>query len=76
MVTILSKTLTYCLYLKNSGKGKLLNNFSASLELFFKQTFYSININRVGYERRESSHCDEDNFIAQSNIIPNSFDST
>ena len=76
MVTILSKTLTYCLYLKNSGKGKLLNNFSASLELFFKQTFYSININRVGYERRESSHYKEDTYITETNIITNSFDST
>ena len=36
----------------------------------------SISINRVGYERRESSHWDEDTVITQSNIIPNSFDST
>ena len=41
-------------------------------------TFYSININRVGYKRGGggSAHCDEDTFITQSNIIPNSFDNT
>ena len=44
--------------------------------MFFKQTFYSININRVSYEREESVHCDEDNFITQGKIIPDSFDST
>lgn len=45
-------------------------------ELFFKQVSYSLNINNVSYERRESVCCDEGNFTTQSKIIPNSFNST
>ena len=45
-------------------------------KLFFKQVSYSLNINSVSYERGDSVHCDEDNFITQSKIIPNSFNST
>ena len=41
------------LHLNNSGKGKLLNNSLVSLNknYFFEETFYSVNTNRVGYER-------------------------